>query len=383
MFRLKILMISGVFYPKINGAVVAVSNMMDGLSLRGHTVALVTRREKGAQREELRGKSRVLRVGRPGFALSARISLAFFQFASGLRVSRADPPDIIHVHGFTSLLAGASLGIVLRRPVVVSFHGIQRLWSTQARWRRPLTLQFMFPFEKWLLRSASVIIAQSNLLKGVVVQIYRVPGEKVEVIPNPIDIHNFEYAPPQAGGPPVVLFVGSLMKVHGPDLFVESFPTVLRNHPDTKFLLVGRGPLKDSLERRIRELGLGGSVQIVDEVGDPKHLSEIYRSSRVVVIPLRYSGYILSLVGEEGMATGRPFVTTMTLDDELARFGTLEVGKNGPSLGEAISAILQWDDTRYDQVSKSARRFAEERFSLEAVGARLEAAYGAALLSFS
>jgi glycosyltransferase involved in cell wall biosynthesis len=372
---MKILMISGMFYPKINGSVVAVSNMIRSLLGRGNKVCLVTRREKGSAALETWNGIKVIRVGEPGFSLVARISLAFEQFRGAFRECKAEPPDVIHAHGFTSLLAGATLGICIGRPVVVSFHGIQRLWSTQARWRSQTTLNFILPLERALTRSATTVLAQSNLLKGIIIRLYGVAPEKVVVVPNPIDIHRFEYGIPQSGSRPVVLFVGSLMRVHGPDTLVQALPSILERHPQARLLLVGKGPLKDSLSRKVTELGLGDSVDFLDEVSDTERLSEIYRSSRVVVIPLRYTGYILSLVGEEAMASGRPVVTTMTLDEELAEFGVLQTESGENSLGNAVSSVLAWDDSQYESVSRVARKYAEENFSLESVGGRLERTY--------
>ncbi|HME18505.1 MAG TPA: glycosyltransferase family 4 protein [Nitrososphaerales archaeon] len=380
---MKVLMISGVFYPKINGAVIAVSNMMRSLSARGNQVTLVTRRDKGSAPLENWNGAKVVRVGRPGYAVTARVSLGFEQFRAALKIARADPPDVIHAHGFTSLLAGAALGISIGRPVVVSFHGIQRLWSAKARWRSETTLQFMLPFEKILLKLTRRVLSQSELLKGIVLQVYGVPSSKVTVVPNPIDVRTFKYGLPQQGDRPIVLFVGSLMKVHGPDVLLDSMPSVLRSHPEAKAVLVGKGPLRGPLMERIAELGLGDSAEMLDEIRDPEELSEVYRTSRVVVIPLRYTGYILSLVGEEAMASGRPVVTTMTLDEELSDFGVLKAGGTGDSLGDVISSVLSWDDARYEQVSRSAREYAEKRFSFEAVGGQLERIYKEVILNAS
>jgi len=380
---MKVMMISGVFYPKINGAVVAVSNMMRSLSARGHQVTLVTRRDTGSASLESWDGARVVRVGRPGFAITARVSLAFEQFRAALKIARADPPDVIHAHGFTSLLAGAALGISIGRPVVVSFHGIQRLWSVQARWRSETTLQLMLPFERVLLRLTRRVLAQSYLLKGVISEVYGISPGKVTVVPNPVDVEKFRYGLPQPRDRPVVLFVGSLMKVHGPDLLLESIPLVLKRHPGAKAVLVGKGPLRDLLFDRIRQLGLDGSVELHDEVTDQAELSKIYRGSRVVVIPLRYTGYILSLVGEEAMASGRPVVTTMTLDEELSTVGVVRAGGSEDSLGGTISAVLSWDDSQYGQVSATARGYAERRFSYEAVGRQLESIYKEVIMDAS
>jgi len=372
-------MISGAYYPKINGSVVAVSNMMRSLILRNHKVTLVTRREFGSAHLEVRDGAKVLRVGTPGHALVLRASLSIQQFLVALREVHASPPDIIHAHGFTSLLAGAALGICSGRPVVVSFHGIQRLWSTEARWRGKRTLQLTLPVERFLLRLTRAIIAQSNLLKRIVVQLYDVPQEKVTVVPNPIDVKRFGYASPMPRESPVILFVGSFVRVHGPDLLLGSVPVILGQNPDSRVVMVGKGPLKTSLLQGIKDLEVGHSVELLDEVRDTSTLSKIYQSSRVVVIPLRYTGYILSLVGEEAMASGRPVVTTMTLDGELSRCGVMKAGIQPDSLGRVISSVLAWDDKQYDNVSVAARRYAEENFSLEAVGMKLEHVYETAI----
>ncbi len=370
---MKVLMISGVFYPKINGNAVAVSNMMKSLVDRGHTVVLVTRRERGAPEVERWRGAEVIRVGRPGFSLFARASLALAQFSAAFRTSRHEPPDVIHVHGFAALLAGAALGMVRRRPVVVSFHGIHRLWSAGARWRGTTTLGMTLPFEKALLRFPSVVLAQSRLLKEVIARTYDVEPARIEVIPNPIDVGAFSYAEPADGDRPVVLFVGSFMKVHGPDLLIGSLPLIRGKSPGVRMLLVGRGPLKGALEQEVRELGAEESVEIAEEVRDQKLLSRIYQGSRVVVLPLRYAGYIMSLVGEEAMASGRPVVTTMTLDSELADAGVVLTGSAG--LGESVSRVLGWDEGTYLAASRAAREYAERNYSAEAVGMRLEGVY--------
>jgi glycosyltransferase involved in cell wall biosynthesis len=372
---MKVLMISGVFYPKINGAVVAVSNMMSSLLARGHAVTLVTRRERGAPASGTWEGARIIRVGGPGYAISARISLAFHEFLAGWRLARMDPPDVIHAHGFTSLLAGAALSLSLRRPVVVSFHGVPRLWSPQARWRGRTTLQLTLPLEILLLKSASMLVAQSSLLKKVIMSLYRVPAGRVTVVPNPVDVKKFVYGSPRPRQDPVILFVGSLMRVHGPDVLLEAVPDILKRFPTAKIVIVGKGPLKEQLIGRIDSLRVGSNVELLDEVRDSKKLSEIYRTARVVVVPLRYTGYIMSLVGEEAMASGRPVVTTMTLDEELSRFGVIEAGGGGGSLADAVGEPLSWDDERYSEVSLSARRYAEQKFSLEAVGTQLERVY--------
>jgi glycosyltransferase involved in cell wall biosynthesis len=65
----------------------------------------------------------------------------------------------------------------------------------------------------------------------------------------------------------------------------------------------------------------------------------------------------------------------MTLDDELSKAGVMKSGTTPEELAGAISSVLSWGDNDYGTVSQTARRFAEETFSFEAVGSSLESIY--------
>ena len=132
------------------------------------------------------------------------------------------------------------------------------------------------------------------------------------MVSNPVDIEQFEYTEPQEST--IVLFVGTLGTVHSPDLIVRAMRDVISKVPGAKLVIVGEGPFQILPDATGNGLGVEQHVKLVGRVTDRAILKSLYASSRLVVVPFKAGGCILSLVVMEGMAVGRPVVTTMTVD---------------------------------------------------------------------
>jgi len=282
--------------------------------------------------------------------------------------------DIIHAHGAHSLLAGLILSKLFHKPVVATFHGFQRLWFESVRWKPELNLAFTYPIYKMIIHRANAIIAQSQTLKKVITELYGIDAKKIHVILHAIDEERFKFVP-SSSVEPTVLFVGSLARVHGVDLLVKAAPTILKDFPQTKFIIIGGGPTKKTLQRLIESLKLEKSVFLIGPVYNQSKLTKHYSSASVVVIPIKYRGYILSLVALEAMSTGRPVVTTMTLDPDLDKYGVHKAGFNPTELAQAVKEILSLTEEEYSTLSASARKYVEERCSRKIVASETENLY--------
>lgn len=366
-------MISGTFYPEVNGTVIAIANLMKALGNRGHEVWLLTRIAKGASSKDFWQGMRVIRVGPKLEGLVGRFTLAVNQFYEGVKLMR-EGFDIIHANGFNALIVGLMLGRLFKVPVVATFHGFQRLWAKEARWRPSLAFSLTYPVEKFLLKHADKVIFQSKTLFNAIKETYSLSGMHAEIIPHPLDVSRFRFS---EGNPakPTVLFVGSLTRVHGVDLLIEAVPRIIEKVPSVQIIIVGGGPRRKYIEDLIKRLGISYAVKLVGRVTDPNVLAQIYTESTVVVIPLRYKGYILSLVAEEAMASGRPVVTTMTLDPELANNGVYMVKSDPKNIAEAVISILRMEHEKYHQLCISARKYIEESCAQEAVATKVERTY--------
>jgi glycosyltransferase involved in cell wall biosynthesis len=117
------------------------------------------------------------------------------------------------------------------------------------------------------------------------------PG-KIEVLPNGVDADFFqpdtgrEEARHQLGlnGGPVVGFVGGFQVWHGLDGLVETFAQVIQAEPQARLLLVGDGPARSAIERKVAEVGLETAVTItgfVPQAQVPKMLA----ATDITVLP--------------------------------------------------------------------------------------------------
>ncbi len=372
---LNVLMISTIFYPKVNGTVIAVTNLLRCLQEHGCKVRLVTRKIPGAVPTEGWQNIPVIRVGSNFKSPLSRLALSWNQIRAGISLMKKEHVDVIHAHGAHSLLAGLILSKMFHKPVVATYHGFQRLWFKSARWKPELNLALTYPISRMLIHRANAIIAQSQTLKKVITQLYGIDPKKIHVIPHAIDEERFKFIPTPSSMEPTVLFVGSLVRVQGVDLLVKSAPTILKDFPQAKFMIVGSGPQRKSLQRLIERLKLEKSVFLIGPVYNQSELTKHYSSARVVVIPIKYRGYILSLVALEAMSTGRPVVTTMTLDPGLDNYGVRKAGFNPAELAQVIKGILSLNEEEYSTLAASARKYVEERCSKKIVALEVENVY--------
>jgi len=374
--HLRVLMISGIFYPKVDGSVIAVSNLLKSLHERGHNVELITRRFPETRATEKWMGIPITRVGPHKALLPHRILLSLNQVRVGLSLLKRNRADIIHAHGFSSLFAGLVLGRLHNIPVVAHFHGFQRLWHSKVRWKSGISLMLTYPIEKLLVNLADAIIAQSNALKTVLSQLYKANPSKIFVIPHVLDTKLFKYVPRRESNDLIILFVGSLLRVHGADLLIKAAPAVLKDFPQAKFMLIGKGPQRKYLKELVKSFHLENSVFLVGPIVKREELAGCYAESTVVVIPLYYEGYILSLVALEAMATGRPVVTTMKLDSELRESGVYSVSPDPDAIAQEIKEILLMSPKQYSEIGYSARRYVEKRCSAKVAVSTLSGVYG-------
>ncbi len=99
-----------------------------------------------------------------------------------------------------------------------------------------------------------------------------VEARKLHTVPNGADTGLFHYRPASAAArdlppdvvspsSPLVLWVGNLVRIKGPDIMLETFARVKRNEKRTPILLMlGAGPMRRRLEQRAERLGIADRV---------------------------------------------------------------------------------------------------------------------------
>lgn len=174
----------------------------------------------------------------------------------------------------------------------------------------------------------------------------------------------------------LILTVRRLVYKNGLDTFIESASLLARDHPNLLFIVIGKGPSRKFIEKRIRELRIEDNVRLAGFVPE-KLLPLYYNAADYFVIPSS-SGEGLPLVLLEAMACRLPVIAT-------AVGGTPEVIKdmeNGvlvpprdpEALAETISKLLSNKELKL-AIGEEAQKTVEKKFSWEKNVQRLQKVY--------
>ena len=290
------------------------------------------------------------------------------------RAARRARPDLIHAHN-PRATASAWIGAVAagrpRAPVVSTYHGVRQ------EDRRGAT--------RVLARASGVVCVSEDLRAEL--ERHGFPPGTARVVPNGVPVapplteehaHALREELGLAGH--VVTLVGRLVEQKRPERFADAAAAVLATRSDVTFLVVGEGPLRDTLERQVAALDVERGVRFAGLREDARELIAL---SDLIVFTSAWEG--LSMVALEGLAAGVPVVASdVSGMRELLGSGAGRVVAE-PSAGcfaRAITELLDDADARRAMGARG-RELVEERYSLAAMAAGYAEAYDAALAARS
>ena len=279
------------------------------------------------------------------------------------RFVRRVQPDIINAHLFRSTAAAAPVAAWYGVPLVETYHG-------REGWRRGLVRGRFLP-DRLVARLVDRVIAVSEAARTFLIDGKGYPAAKVTVVANGRDLSLYQPGAWRdavrtelglAPATPVVGVVGRLDAQKGHAYLLDAWPAVRQQIPDARLLVVGDGGLRETLERRVRELGTGDSVIFAGFRADVPRLLD---AMDVMVLPSLYEGMPLTAI--EGSAMARPVVAT-------AVDGTPEVVRDGrtghlvppadpAALSRAILALLQ-DPDAARRMGQAGRQWVLARFDV-------------------
>ncbi len=208
--------------------------------------------------------------------------------------------------------------------------------------------------------------------------------DRIVAVPTGVDLDRFD--PRRAdGGPvrralgippeaPVVGMVAVLRSKKGHRYFVEAARQVLRALPASRFLVVGEGPMRPTVERWITEAGLAGAVYLL---GHREDIPEVMAALDVMVLPSRRAEGVPQVL-TQALAMERAVVTTdvvgvteMVVDGVT---GLVVSPEDAAGLAKAVIGLLE-DPERAKALGRAGRRRVVAGFSLDGMLDRMEAIY--------
>jgi len=232
-------------------------------------------------------------------------------------------PDVLHAHspalnGLAAIKAGKKYHI----PVVYECrafwedaavdHGTTKEGSLRYRITKML--------ETYVFKKAQAVTCICEGLRQDIVS-RGVSENKITVIPNAVNIEKFPFAQQadenlkqQLGlqGKTVLGFIGSFYAYEGIPLILDALPEILKQHADTRLLLVGGGPQEKFIKDKVQELQLEPYVIFTGRVPHDQ-VQGYYNLVDVFVYPrlaMRLTELVTPLKPLEAMAQGRLVVAS-------------------------------------------------------------------------
>lgn len=258
--------------------------------------------------------------------------------------------DVVHAHW---LIPQGMVQSFFKKPYIVTGHGADVTSLNKGIFR---TLKIR------CLKHAAHITVVSDHLKNEVLKLYQT--ENIDVISMGCKTENFgkQYRVPDyfgQGEKKVVLFVGRLAEKKGVAYLIEAMKQI-----DAMLVVVGDGPLRDSLESQAKELG-----DRVQFLGAKTHeeLKTIYASADVFAAPSvtakdgDQEGF--GLVMLEAMASGLPVAASNSggISDLIhdGENGLLTRERDPGDIAEKINRILK-DDPLRESLIRQSEKMAEQ-----------------------
>ena len=218
---------------------------------------------------------------------------------------------LIHAHwAIPTGLIGVLVGSISKTPLIVTIHGSDfRIGAMKTFILKKIFL--------CVCKRARHIICVSEVLKREIEKL-GIIGEKISVSPMGVDepflkpLINREVN--RIGQRITILSNRQLQPIYNISLLIRAIPGVLKEEPNTKFIIAGIGSERENLEKQVKDLNISSSVQFLGWVKHeemPKLLSQadIYISTSLD------DGTSISLL--EAMASGAfPIVTNIPSNRE-------------------------------------------------------------------
>lgn len=387
---MRVLMVSDVYFPRVNGVSTAIDTHRRGLPQHGVSVEMVV-----PQYEDESGEPGITRL--PGWRVPGDPE---DRFVAPHRVRRAvmnaaAQADLIHIQTpFAAHYAGLAAARRFNLPVVATYH---TLFEEYLHLYAP-----MLP-ESWLRGLARRLSrSQCNALDATIVPSHAMAQRLREygitaplhVLPTGVPIGQFSLGdrachrarfraryriPPDQ---PVALFVGRAAHEKNIGFLIEALAHARRSVPDLLLVVAGEGPALESLKESAKTLGQAEHVRFIGYLDRARELPDCYAAADLFAFASRTETQGLVLI--EAMAVGLPVVALAemgTCDLLGAHQGALVPPCEVGAFGDAMARLAS-DGTLRSLLGEQARALARD-WSDDALTARMAMLYRDVCLAHS
>ncbi|MEK9158482.1 MAG: glycosyltransferase, partial [Patescibacteria group bacterium] len=220
-------------------------------------------------------------LGAPIFVFGGRYS----KFLGGLCEARKlyhlfkkETPDIVHTQLFPADLWGR---------IAAKLAGVPRIVTTEQNVNVDQNC-LRETLKRWTYKLADRVVAISTAVKKYTQESYCVPAEKIEIIPNDVDVDNLKskISNLKTGDKKIILTVGRLVPQKGQKYLLEAF-SILKNREGLELWLAGEGNLRSELEKQAGDLKIDNQVKFLGRRHD---VPTLLAQADLFVFPSEWEG---------------------------------------------------------------------------------------------
>ncbi len=374
---MNILLISDVYFPRVNGVSTSIRTFTQQLQKMGHNVHLIAP-DYGVSTEDEAWITRV-----PARAIYFDPEDKLMKYAEVLKLSaklQSMQFDILHIHTpFIAHYAGLKLAKALNIPSLETYH---TFFEDYLHHYLPWIPQFAARglarlISKKQCNQVNAIVAPSqpmlDVLRG-----YGV-STLAEVIATGLQAHSFSLADGNAFRTkhgialqrPVMLYVGRVAHEKNIGFLLVVAKLLIDVMPDVLLVIAGEGPALPSLRAQVKEHSIENNVQFIGYLDRNTELNGCYKAADVFVFASKSETQGLVIL--EAMAQGTPVVAIAELGTAsilIEGQGALIAKEDESEFVQKVHSVLI-NPQRRQQLSESARDYAQKKWSAEIQAERM------------
>ena len=362
---MRILMISDVYFPRINGVSTSTQIFREELLRRGHKVTLIAPHYPNCAQEDdiIRIPSRQVLFDPEDRMMKSKEVMAL------LPMLRSENYDLLHIQTpFVAHHLGVKLAAALNIPSIETYHTFFEEYLfhyvpfVPKAWMRSLARYFT---RKQCNAVDSVIVPSNAMCE--ILEHYGVTTS-MKIIPTGMELDKFHgcngaafrqryHIPAQC---PTLVHIGRVAHEKNIGFLLHMLQQLRKSIPDILLIIAGEGPALSHLRKQTVKLGISNNVLFVGYLSRADALLDCYCAGDAFVFASRTETQGLVLL--EAMALGVPVVSTAvmgTKDILQPRRGALVSPENPQQFAENVKRLLQNEFLR-KRLSKEARDYVKE-----------------------
>ncbi|MEZ0180160.1 glycosyltransferase ['Camptotheca acuminata' phytoplasma] len=381
---MKIVLLIDCYEPSIGGVITSVKSLKESLTLLGHEVYIITLDAVPKQKET---DPNVIRLngGIPLLFKGLKDYRLLLNYKKHLQKLKELNLDIIHIHteagvGHLGIFAAQELNL----PLIYTMHSMYHIFLEKNNffWIKLLKKILLHSLDRILHKfiSASDFIIVPTEKTLLFLQNSYSQNKKYEIIPTGLKLQNFDsqkYSLEEINILKnklnltnffICLFVGRLSKEKDINLIIDNFAFFHEQNKKSKFVIIGDGPEKKSLQKKVKKLNLQDKIIFLgfvpnDQTGLYYQLGDVFLNASL------FETQGLTFI--EALSASLPVVARY---DEALK-GVVEHGKNGffyqneKEFVQILNNLIS-NKTKYKEISLQAKESIKD-YKQEVFGAKM------------